>query len=274
MADISKVMADKGLLDGLTTIAARAAAIILAIPPSTLAQRDKLDRSPVTVADEASQAAIFEGLGRLLPGIPVASEEAMAGVSPAEFGPEFLLVDPLDGTRELLAGRDEFTVNIALISNGSPRAGVVVAPARGLIWRGIVGGGAERLALTADAGSQTAPKAEAIHTRTWPKRGPVALVSRSHLDPATEAYIAQLKPTELIGCGSSLKFCQLAEGAADLYPRLAETSEWDVAAGHAVLAAAGGTVIAPDGRPLSYGQSGFRIPAFIAWGDRTAARAC
>lgn len=267
------IAADARLLDGLTMIASHAAAAILTIAPSALARRDKPDRSPVTAADEAAQAVILDGLGQLLPGVPVVSEEAAGQAEAAALGPRFILVDPLDGTRELLAGRDEFTVNIAIISGGRPVVGVVAAPARGLLWRGIVSAGAERLALMPGARPQAATARSAIHTRARPASGLVALVSRSHLDPATEAYLARLKPAERIGCGSALKFCRIAEGAADLYPRLAPTSEWDVAAGHAVLAAAGGDVTMPDGEPLCYGQPGFRIPAFIAWGKRDAATA-
>ncbi len=279
MTDDSGIAPDARLLDGLTAIAARAAAAILAIAPSALAPRDKPDRTPVTAADEASETVILEGLGRFLPGLPVVSEETAARADPERLGSRFVLVDPLDGTRELLAGRDEFTINIALISRGQPIAGVVAAPARGLLWRGIVGGQAERLSLTPNAGSLVARDARAIHTRARPyarhnKTGHdsalVALVSRSHLDPATETYLAELKPAERIACGSALKFCLLAEGTADLYVRLAPTSEWDVGAGHAVVAAAGGTVTTPDGQPLLYGQMGFHIPAFIAWGDHAA----
>jgi 3'(2'), 5'-bisphosphate nucleotidase len=280
----SGIAPDARLLDGLTAIAARAAAAILAIAPSALAPRDKPDRTPITAADEASEAVILEGLGRFLPGLPVVSEETAARADPESLGSRFVLVDPLDGTRELLAGRDEFTINIALISSGHPVAGVVAAPARGLLWRGIVGGRAERLVLTPNAGSLVAREARAIHTRTRHRTGHnrtehdraghnsglVALASRSHLDPATEAYLAALKPAERIACGSALKFCLLAEGTADLYVRLAPTSEWDVGAGHAVVAAAGGDVTTPDGRPLLYGKTGFRVPAFIAWGDRAA----
>jgi 3'(2'), 5'-bisphosphate nucleotidase len=272
--EVSGIAPDARLLDGLTAIAAHAAAAILAIAPSDLAPHDKPDLTPVTAADKASEATILEGLGRLLPGVPVVSEETAAAVLAENLGSRFVLVDPLDGTRELLAGRDEFTVNIALIIGGHPVAGVVAAPARGLLWRGIVGTRAERLVLSPSIGSQAAREARAIHTSARSKAGHnsglVALVSRSHLDPVTEAYLATLNPAERIACGSALKFCQLAEGTADLYPRLAPTSEWDVAAGHAVLAAAGGSVCTPDGRPLLYGQAGFRIPAFIAWGDRAA----
>ncbi len=268
MTEVSRVPADAQLLDALTSLASRAAAAILGVARADLAVREKPDRSPVTAADLASETVILEGLGKLLPGAPIISEETANRLSAPPLA-DFLLVDPLDGTRELLAGRDEFTVNIALVQRGQPRIGVIAAPARGLVWRGIVGRGAERLALSPGAAPENAGQPLAIRTRPQPPHALVALVSRSHLDPATEAYLARLKSAERISCGSSLKFCRLAEGAADLYPRLAPTSEWDVAAGHAVLAAAGGTVTDPKGAPLIYGRSkDFRIPAFIARGDR------
>ena len=265
-----KVAADSGLLDGLTAIASRAAAAIIAIARPALTQRSKPDNSPVTAADMASQDVNLEGLGRLLPGVPVVSEEAVAAVASGSLGHQFILVDPLDGTRELLAGRDEFTVNIALVNDDQPIAGVVAAPAHGIVWRGMIGAGAERFVLAPGSELQAARERSPIHTRARPEHTLVALVSRSHLDPATEAYIARLKPAERISCGSSLKFCRLAEGAADIYPRLTATSEWDIAAGHALLASAGGAVTTPEGEALTYGKPGFRIPAFIAWGDYAA----
>ena len=244
------------LLDGLTEIAERASAALLAVDRSALAERSKSDGSPVTAADQAAQAAILPELARLLPGMPIVSEEAER--MPTTPGQSYLLVDPLDGTKELLAGRDEFTVNLALVRGGSPVLGVVAAPALGLAWRGIVGRGAERLRFG------EAPVA--IHSRSQ-SATLIAAVSRSHLDPATDAFLARQSGVERIACGSALKFCRLAEGAADLYPRLAPTHEWDIAAGHAVLAAAGGAVTTPSGDPLTYGREGFRIPAFIAWGN-------
>ena len=258
------------LLDGLTLIASRAAAAILAV--TDLKRREKPDSSPVTAADEASEAVILDGLAALRPGIPVVSEEAAGRPAPAGLGPRFFLVDPLDGTREFVAGRDEFTVNIALIENSAPVAGVLAAPARGLIWRGQVGDGAERLALAPGAAPAAARERTAVRGRARPASGLRVLVSRSHLNDATAAYVDRLPQPERIACGSALKFCLLAEGAADIYPRLAPTSEWDVAAGHALLLAAGGDVCRPDGEPLRYGRkSDFIIPGFIAFGDRKAA---
>ena len=246
------------LLDDLTAIAARAAAAIRQSRREPL--RRKADGSPVTAADEAAEAVIGEGLKGLAPGVPIISEEqAAAGKAgpPSKRSASYFLVDPLDGTREFIAGRDEFTVNIALVIAGAPLLGVIAAPAFELTWRGIVGRGADRIAR----GGKTA-----IHSRPRPQK-PVVMASRSHLDPNTGAYIEALpqKVTEI--CGSSIKFCRIAEGTADLYPRLGPTHDWDVAAGHAIVRAAGGAVTAPDGSPLVYGTRDLLIPHFVATGD-------
>jgi len=261
------------LLDALTTIVSDAGAAILAARAGSLDARSKADHSPVTAADHAAEAVILAGLARVLPGVAVVSEEAAACALPAGLPDTFILVDPLDGTRELLAGRDEFTVNIAIVSKGRPQLGLVGAPAQGLIWRGIEGQGAERLQLPAGAPASSARERTAIRTRPCPPSGLIVAVSRSHLDAGTEALLARLPVGERLACGSAVKFCQLAEGAADLYPRLSPTCEWDVAAGHAVLTAAGGAVTRPDGSKLNYGgiARDFRIPAFVAWGDPSAA---
>jgi len=253
------------LIDALTQIVARASALIRAMSPATVGRQFKADRSPVTAADEASEAAILQGLEKLLPGVPVISEEKSGREAAPALDGSFLMVDPLDGTKEFLAGRDEFTVNLAVIAGGKPIAGIVAAPARGQVWRGIVGRGAERLRLS-DIG---ADRGVAIRTRRWPAQGAVAVMSRSHLDPDTEAFLARLKPVTRAESGSAIKFCQVADGTADVYPRLATTCEWDVAAGHALVVAAGGVVATPQGEQLIYGrvEKDFRIPAFIAWGD-------
>jgi 3'(2'), 5'-bisphosphate nucleotidase len=247
------------LMDDLTVIAARAAATIRQCGAASL--RHKADGSPVTTADEAAEAVILQDLERLAPGIPVVSEERSATEQAhASPSPTYFLVDPLDGTREFVAGRDEFTVNIALMDLGTPLIGIIAAPAADLAWRGIVGGGAERMRLS-DQSGQTA-----IRTRSRPPR-PVALISRSHLDPDTKTYLAGLPQALSVRCGSSIKFCRIAEGSADLYPRLAPTHDWDVAAGHAILAAAGGEVTAADGSQPIYGTPKRLIPNFIARGD-------
>ena len=264
VSDISPADA-AALLDELTGIVARACAVIRKFTPGTVGRQLKADQSPVTAADEASEATILDGLAKLIPGVPVVSEEKSGREAAPALAGSFLMVDPLDGTKEFLAGRDEFTVNLAVVSGRTPIAGIVAAPARGEVWRGIVGRGAERLRLT-DNG---ADRAQAIRTRRWPTQGGVAVVSRSHLDKDTEAFLARLGPLTHAPSGSAIKFCQVADGSADVYPRLATTCEWDVAAGHAVVAAAGGVVLKPGGEKLVYGQvaENFRIPAFIAWGD-------
>ncbi|NIK49501.1 3'(2'),5'-bisphosphate nucleotidase CysQ [Variibacter gotjawalensis] len=250
------------LLEAMTTIAAQASAAILAIAaPKT---RTKADASPVTEADEAAEAVIVQGLRAISPSIAIVSEESATAETPAPTGP-FFMVDPLDGTREFIAGRNEYTVNISLIVDGEPTLGVVTAPALGLAWRGRPGR-AERLSLD---GSNAAE----IRVRSWPAAGAMALVSRSHLDPASVALLERLPGIAQTECGSAVKFCRVAEGAADLYPRLAPTREWDVAAGHAVLKAAGGCVVRPDGSRIPYGDAagGFLIPSFVAVGDLAAA---
>ena len=256
-----------GLLDGLTLIASQAAAAILAVPRPDLKQREKPDTSPVTAADHASEAIILDGIKRLLPGVPIVSEETTGNTTVEGLGGRFFLVDPLDGTREFVAGRDEYVVCIALIENGVPTVGVLAAPVRGLVWRGHVGHGAERLVLAPGAAPAEARERTAIRSRKCPASGARVLVSRSHLDPATTAYVDRMKAPQKISAGSALKFGLLAEGAADIYPRFGPTSEWDVAAGHAVLAAAGGHVDTLDGKPMRYGKPGFANPNFVARGN-------
>jgi len=248
------------LLENLTALAVAAAKAILGCRTDR-GVRIKPDGSPVTLADETAEAIIRDGLARLAPKLPVVSEE-QAGRRPPAAGADYFLVDPLDGTREFIAGRDEYTVNIALISGRAPALGVIVAPALGLIWRGIVGRGAERLTFSAGEMSQPEP----IYTRARPAGELIVMVSRSHLDPATQRYVDELPHTQCIACGSSIKFCRLAEGVADHYPRLGPTHDWDVAAGHAILAAAGGSVVGWDDEAIDYGAPELVIPAFFAWG--------
>jgi 3'(2'), 5'-bisphosphate nucleotidase len=257
------------LLDELTAIVSAASVAILKVRAGALETRTKADQSPVTAADEAAEAIILLGLARVLPGVPVVSEEAAERAPPAGPGPQFVLVDPLDGTRELVAGRDEFTVNVALMNGGRPHLGIVAAPALGLLWRGYPGRGAERLHLS-PAGAVGG--AEPIRTRACPASDLIATVSRSHLDAETQAFLARLPVGKTLNCGSAIKFCQVAEGLADVYPRFGTTCEWDIAAGQAVLAAAGGTVVSLSGTELPYGRAAerFRVPGFIAWGDPAA----
>jgi 3'(2'), 5'-bisphosphate nucleotidase len=260
------------LLAELTKAIADAAATIRAIETSSMAVRQKADHSPVTAADEASEAVILDHLARLLPGVAVVSEEAAAARGgPKALPSTFLLVDPLDGTREFVAGRPEYTVNIALVSERTPIAGLIAAPAQGLIWRGVIGQGASRVGPHPELGTADPTP---IRTRRAPAGGFVAAVSRSHLDPASEQFLGRMPLAGRETLGSALKFCLIAEGQADVYPRLAPTCEWDIAAGHAILAAAGGIVTDPAGQPLSYGHAerSFIVPGFLAWGDCDAAR--
>ena len=250
------------VMNSLTAISIAAAnAIKESFTPDSV--RIKADGSPVTSADEAAEAVVHEGLARLARPCPIVSEECSDGRTLPARSDCYYLVDPLDGTKEFIAGRDEYTINIALMSEGRPVLGVITAPALGLIWRGIVGRGAERLESL--SGKVLPP--HPIHCRSTPVGELIVMVSRSHLDPPTDAYLRRLPHTRRIGCGSSLKFCRLAEGAADHYPRLGPTMDWDIAAGHAILTAAGGVVTQLDGSRLKYGTPDLRIPSFLAWGD-------
>jgi 3'(2'), 5'-bisphosphate nucleotidase len=249
------------LLPALTEIAMRAALVIREHAGKNGVER-KADGSPVTKADIAAQATICEGLAKVAPDLSVVAEEQAQRPRPA--GGSYFLVDPLDGTREFIAGRDEYTVNVALVTAGVPMLGVIAAPAQFLIWRGVVGRVAERMAFTGDG--RILP-ATAIHTRERPEREPTILVSRSHLDTRTQAYLDGLREPRTIACGSSVKFCLVAEGSADLYPRLGPTHDWDIGAGHAIVEAAGGRVRSPDGGRLRYGSEDLLIPSFIAAGE-------
>ena len=259
------------LMAPLTELVALAGQAILAVDRKRMRVDGKTDGSPVTEADLASDRIIADGLARLAPDIPALSEERVTA-GKAGRPQTFFLIDPLDGTKEFVAGRDEFTVNLALVSNGTPLLGIVSAPALGLIWRGLVGQGsdkyAERLAVKSGIGP-----AVPIRTRPFPKAGQpwVAAVSRSHGDAASEAFIDARPGAVRAKLGSAVKFARVAEGAADIYPRLAPTSEWDVAAGHALVTAAGGKITDATGGRLRFGEGkNFIVPAFIAWGDPKA----
>lgn len=264
------------LMEPLTDLVIRAGAAILEVNRRTMKVDGKADGSPVTAADLAADRIIGEGLARLIPQVPALSEERVDLAKPPYRG-SFFLIDPLDGTKEFVAGRTEFTVNLALVTNGTPLLGIIGAPALGLIWRGLVGRGAERLAT----GEGAVRAAEPIHTRPIPKRGEpwIVAVSRSHGDPRTEAFIETRPGAVRQVLGSAVKFGRVAEGGADIYPRLAPTCEWDVAAGHAVVTAAGGRITDATGADLQFGTGrqglqglhGFIVPEFIAWGDPSAA---
>lgn len=262
---------DARLLDALAALSVEAGRAILDVYEGpAIAARAKDDRSPVTDADERAEEILLAGLETLLPGVPVIAEEQASREGVLETAPDlFLLVDPLDGTREFLAKNGEFTVNVGLIEAGRPILGCVFAPALGKMWLGSAGLGAK----LAGAAIRETPAADAyrpISVRAKPANGLCAVASRSHSDAATEEFLAELGVSERRSAGSSLKFCVVAEGEADVYPRFGPTMEWDTAAGHAVLAAAGGTMLKPDGSPFDYGKSetGFKNGPFVAWGKR------
>ena len=227
--------------------------------------RLKADASPVTAADEKAEAVILEDLAAALPGVPVVAEERCALLGPPEVSGDFILVDPLDGTREFLDHNGEFAVSIALVSGGTPQAGAVFAPAMGRLW--FSGTRARTAQVDASEPTPRADACRAIATRPAPADGLVALVSRSHLDGASRMMLDGLDVRDRRPCGSALKFCLIAEGEADVYPRFSPTMAWDTAGGQAVLCAAGGAVLDVAGAPLRYGEGRpLRNGGFIAWG--------
>ncbi len=244
-----------GLIDQLAEASREAGQAILEVVRRGFDVESKRDSSPVTEADRAAELVILAALARAAPGVPViAEEEVAAGRIPAH-DDTYFLVDPLDGTKEFVRGGDDYTVNIGLIAQGRPTVGVVYAPATGRLHGGCVRTGAW---LDEGHGRVT------IRTR---ERGDefTAVASKSHLNQATIDYLeAAVGKCGYVSVGSSLKFCILAEGKADIYPRAAPTSEWDTAAGHAILLAAGGLVDGPDGEPLGYGKPAFLNRAFVA----------
>jgi 3'(2'), 5'-bisphosphate nucleotidase len=258
---------DASMLAAMETVAREAASAVVRLYREGCAVHAKADASPVTAADTEAERIILEGLSRAAPAVPVvAEEEIAAGRGPADPGAVYFLVDPLDGTREFVSGRGEFTVNIALVRDGQPILGVVVAPVSGTLHSGRPGL-AERVVLD-DAMAVVSRRRIAVR-----QCGPVPTIvaSRSHGTPETDRYVAQVKQAELVHVGSSLKFCMLAAGEADLYPRFGRTMQWDTAAGDAVLRAAGGQVLTLAGDSLRYGPRGddterWANPNFIAVG--------
>jgi 3'(2'), 5'-bisphosphate nucleotidase len=252
----------------LADIAARAGDILMRhYAAETIASRKKDDFSPVTAADEEAEVFILAELNRIAPDVATIAEEQAAAGHIQKIGARFFLVDPLDGTKEFINRNGEFTVNIAEIVDGKPVRGVVYAPAKGRLWLGETPGGAWEVPLT--PGSKFACDAShTIHVRKAPADGMIAVASRSHRDTKTEEYLEHYKIKDFISAGSSLKFCLVATGEADIYPRHGRTMEWDTAAGHAVLMAAGGSVTRIDGSPFIYGKSGedFANPFFVAKG--------
>lgn len=260
------VTADKTLLDDVIGLAERAGAVILEYYGKETPARSKADRSPVTDADEAAEDLILPALAKLLPDVPAVAEESVARSGPPDIGTgRFWLVDPLDGTREFLKRNGEFTVNIALVESGRPVLGVVHAPALALTF---AANGADS-AVRKDGSAPFRP----IAARAIPESGAVVVASRSHGNAeALDRFLAEIEVAGVKQAGSSLKFGLLASGEADIYPRFGRTMEWDTAAGHAVLAAAGGRVETMDGHPLTYGKPGFANPEFVAFGRKEPGR--
>ena len=249
---------DGFLVDLALRLASEAAELIRAIRARGFATQVKTDSSPVTEADHAAEAHILKGLRAHAPAIPVVAEEEMAAGIRIDTGSEFWLVDPLDGTREFAAGRDDFTVNIGLVRNGRPVLGAVALPA----YHQLYGAGAGRGAFRIDA-SGTQP----IHVRPTPAEGLTVLASRHYADdPRLKEFLGGQRIAHLGNIGSAAKFIRVAEGLADLYPRLGTTMEWDTAAPQAIVEAAGGTITTTDGQPLGYGKPAWRNPHFVCRG--------
>ena len=270
----SSAIADRRLVS-MIDAALAGARVVMRVYKTDFSVSHKVDDSPVSEADLGSERAIAAALAETMAGLPiVAEEEAAAGELP-KVGKTFLLVDPLDGTKEFISRNGEFTVNIALIEDGVPRAGVVIAPALSLAYAGSAAGAFKG---TISGELESIDDWSPIHVRPTIEH-PVAVASRSHMNPATATALSQAACGEHRSIGSSLKFCLLAEGTADFYPRLGPTMEWDTAAGDAVLRSAGGAVVTLDGEPLRYGKVGrrknatVREPAFSRGRRRRASRA-
>lgn len=245
----------KQLLEDIAVATKEAGAAILELVRRGFSVEHKEDLSPVTEADRAAELIILAALAKAAPGIPVVAEEEVAAGRIPAIDDTYFLVDPLDGTKEFIRGGDDYTVNIGLISGGKPLLGAVFAPARGSTYAGIVGEGAWMEDEQGRRGIRVRDRGSSI----------AAVASKSHFNQPTADYLAEaVGECEYVGIGSSLKFCIVAEGKADIYPRLAPTSEWDTAAAHAVLLAAGGQVDGPDGNPLAYGKHAFLNRGFVA----------
>lgn len=247
------------ILPAVKVLAREAGKAILDVYESDFAVSRKEDASPVTEADIRAEAVILPGLRRIAPKIPVVSEEAVAAGAQVDVsGGRFWLVDPLDGTKEFVKRNGEFTVNIALVWDGQPRLGVLFAPVLDRLFAAIPG-----QAWVEERGALPRP----IHCRVPPDAGLTVLSSRSHRDAEQfDEFIRPFSVAETRHSGSSLKFALIAAGEADLYPRFGPTMEWDIAAGHAILVAAGGCLRLPDGGPIAYGKPGLLNPPFVAWG--------
>ncbi len=263
----SPVEADAALIEALVPAVIEAGAAILRVRAEGHTVETKADMSPVTAADRAAEAIILAALAKVAPDIPVVAEEEVAAGRVPDVGGCFFLVDALDGTKDFIRGGPDFTVNVGLVRDGRPVAGIVGAPALDRVWVGTVGAGARRLDTKTGL-------SEPICVREPPADGIDVVASRSHRTPETDEFIARFPGSRIVAAGSSLKLMRIAEGVADLYPRLGPTSQWDTAAGDAVLTAAGGRVLDLDGGLLPYGPSDrkdlphpFLNPWFVATGQ-------
>ena len=254
----------------LVPLAVEAGAVIMSIYQADIEVSQKADQSPVTEADQQAEMVIVRALAHHWPDIPVVAEEKAAQGDVPEGGQVFFLVDPLDGTKEFIAKRDEFTVNIALVDQGVPVYGVIFAPASGTLYVTLSGDRAGRanIPYPFDNRSFSSIDFTDITCRPWQKETLAAVVSRSHIDEASRRFLQLNGVLDQVASGSSLKFCRVAEGAADLYPRFGPTMEWDTAAGHGILLAAGGSVIDCHGEPFCYGKFdlAYRNTGFVACG--------
>jgi 3'(2'), 5'-bisphosphate nucleotidase len=234
-------------------------------PPNMLLASAKADGSPLSTADQAAENIVIEALGLHFPDVQIVAEESHYLSSAPAAHKRFFLVDALDGTREFIERRPEFTVNIALIENGKPMIGVVYSPASGELYLGGTSAFAGIVDISQNTEAMELPVLKRIQAR--PRQTPLlAAISRTHMDEKTSRFLEAYNVQETLIVGSSIKFCRIAEGLADIYPRFSPTMEWDTAAGHAIVNAAGGTVLTPDGTPLIYGKQGYKNEPFVAWG--------
>jgi len=260
----------RGLADGLLEVALAAARALMTHFGTGMEVKRKADATPVTAADRQAEEIILAGLARVAPGVAIVAEEEVAAGRIPDISGGFFLVDPLDGTNGFIKGRPQFTINIGLIEGGRPVFGLLYAPALADFYVTLANNKAVNARIEPQAGVRCLTQCglRPLHGRVPDPQALVALTSQSHLNRATEAFLARYHVIERRALASSLKFGLIAKGEADFYPRIGPTSEWDTAAGHAVLAAAGGAVTGIDGAPLRYGNAarGFESPDFVAWG--------
>lgn len=264
MADrLTQELALAGLLEALTPAVRQAGSLIERLKVEGLTRRLKADKSPVTEADEAAERLLEDAIRALEPDAVIIGEEASSAGFAPDAAPRYWLLDPLDGTRDFVRGGEDYSVNVGLVEDGLPVLGLVLHPPSGTLWTGAPGLGAWKESADHER--------RAIRSRRL-ATPPIIVTSRSHLDQRTKDWVAAVADAEVHPSGSSLKFCVVAEGLADAYPRYGPTSEWDTAAADAILRAAGGAMFAAGGAPFTYGRSATREnPSFLAIGDPAAA---